>query len=105
LLGLGPVHQELLQPDLGQRVVEQRLDSLGRAGADVGADAGGLDDMDRPADTGDQGRLRAEIQYAVKLLGKATDQVVILAKAKSDDEVAARELPTSPAENEENFYT
>ena len=61
--------------------------------------------MREAADTGDQGRLRAEIQYAVKLLGKATDQVVILAKAKSDDEVAARELPTSPAENEENFYT
>ena len=61
--------------------------------------------MREAADTGDQGRLRAEIKYAVKLLGKATDQVVILAKAKKDDEVAARELPTSPAENEENFYT
>ena len=61
--------------------------------------------MREAADTGDQGRLRAEIQYAVKLLGKATDQVVILTKAKKDDEVAARELPTSPAENEENFYT
>ena len=61
--------------------------------------------MREAADTGDQGRLRAEIRYAVKLLGKATDQVVILAKAKKDDEVAARELPTSPAENEENFYT
>jgi len=67
--------------------------------------------MREAAEVGDQTRLRAEIQYAVKLLGKATDQVVILAKAKPgatvtlDDEVAARELPTSPAENEENFYT
>ena len=53
--------------------------------------------MREAADTGDQGRLRAEIRYAVKLLGKATDQVVILAKAKSgatvtlDDEVAAHD--------------
>ena len=67
--------------------------------------------MREAADTGDQGRLKEEIKYAVKLLAKATDQLVILAKAKSgatvtlDDEVAARELPTSPAENEENFYT
>jgi hypothetical protein len=61
--------------------------------------------MREAADTGDQKRLRDEIRYAVKLLGQATDQLVILAKAKSDDEVATRELPTSPAENEENFYT
>ena len=53
--------------------------------------------MREAADTGDQGRLRAEIHYAVKLLGKATDQVVILAKAKSgatvtlDDEVTAHD--------------
>ena len=47
--------------------------------------------MREAADTGDQGRLRAEIRYAVKLLGKATDQVVILAKAKKDDEVAAHD--------------
>ena len=53
--------------------------------------------MREAADTGDQGRLRAEIQYAVKLLGKATDQVVILAKVKPsatvtlDDEVAAHD--------------
>jgi hypothetical protein len=47
--------------------------------------------MREAADTGDQGRLRAEIKYAVKLLAKATDQVVILAKAKKDDEVAAHD--------------
>ena len=47
--------------------------------------------MREAAETGDQGRLRAEIHYAVKLLGKATDQVVILAKAKKDDEVTAHD--------------
>jgi hypothetical protein len=51
--------------------------------------------MREAAEAGDQGRLKEEIKYAVKLLGKATDQVVILAKAKPgatvtlDDEVAA----------------
>ena len=53
--------------------------------------------MREAADTGDQKRLRDEIRYAVKLLGQATDQLVILAKAKSgatvtlDDEVAAHD--------------
>ena len=47
--------------------------------------------MREAADTGDQGRLRAEIRYAVKLLGQATDQLVILAKAKKDDEVTAHD--------------
>ena len=67
--------------------------------------------MREAADTGDQERLKEEIKYAVKLLGQATDQLVILTKAKSgatvtlDDEVATREVSTSPAENEENFYT
>ena len=61
--------------------------------------------MREAADTGDQKRLKEEIRYAVKLLGQATDQLVILTKAKMDDEVATREVSTSPAENEENFYT
>ena len=53
--------------------------------------------MREAADTGDQSRLRDEIKYAVKLLAKATDQLVILTKAKSgatvtlDDEVAAHD--------------
>ena len=61
--------------------------------------------MREAADTGDQKRLKEEIRYAVKLLGQATDQLVILTKAKMDDEVATREVSTSPSDPEENFYT
>ena len=49
-LRLLPVLQELLEPDVGQRMLEQRLDHRRRAGADVGAHARRLDDVHRAAD-------------------------------------------------------
>src|SRR6185436_11847552 len=48
-VGLLPVGEELLQADLGQRVIEERLDHRRRAGADVGAEARRFDDVHRAA--------------------------------------------------------
>src|ERR1700722_18219994 len=53
-LRLLPVLEELLQPDRGQRMVEQRLDHRGRTGGDVGADAGGFDHVHRMPAAGHQ---------------------------------------------------
>src|SRR5690606_23090181 len=48
-LALFPVLQEVREPDVGERMVEQRVDHLGRTGADVGAEARRLDDVHRAA--------------------------------------------------------
>ena len=65
-LGLLPVRQELLQPDVGQRMIEQRVDHRRRAGADVGAHARRLDDVHRAARAGDED-LGLEVVVAVDL--------------------------------------
>ena len=48
-LDLFPVLQELLEADVGERMVEQLIDDRRRTGADVGAHARRLDDVDRDA--------------------------------------------------------
>ncbi len=56
------------------------------------------------AETGNQVRLRDEIQYAAKLLQQATDQFVMLVEKKlgesvtSGEPVTTHELPTSLGE-------
>jgi hypothetical protein len=60
--------------------------------------------MREAAESGNQVRLRDEIQYAAKLLKQATDQFVILVEKKlgesvtSGEPVTTHELPTSPNE-------
>ena len=60
--------------------------------------------MREAAESGNQIRLRDEIQYAAKLLKQATDQFVILVEKKlgesvtSGEPVTTHELPTSPNE-------
>src|SRR5262249_38256493 len=42
-----PVLEEMLEADVGEWMVEERLDDLRRAGADIGAEPGRLDDVHR----------------------------------------------------------
>src|SRR4028118_2225599 len=49
-----PVLQELLEADVGQRVLEQLLDERGRAGTDVRPEPRGLDDVEGIARGGDE---------------------------------------------------
>ena len=53
-LRLLPVRDELFQPDIGQRVVEQRVDHRRGAGADVRSHACRFDDVHRTARAGDE---------------------------------------------------
>ena len=53
-LRLFPVLEEVRQADVGQRVLEELIDHLRRARADVGAHLRGLDDVNRMARAGDE---------------------------------------------------
>src|SRR5205823_8001052 len=64
LPGSFPVLEETGDAQVGQRVLEQLPDDLGRRGHHVGADLGGFDHVHRVADAGDED-LRAEIVIVV----------------------------------------
>ena len=54
LAGLLPVGEEGGEAFVGERMVGELAQHLGRYGSDVGADTRGLDDVNRMADRGDQ---------------------------------------------------
>src|SRR4051812_24007803 len=65
-LRLLPVSDELLQADVGQRMVEERIDDSGGTRADVRSHPRGFDDVHRAARAGDE-NLRRELVVAEDL--------------------------------------
>src|SRR4029453_2654274 len=63
-LSLFPILQELLQADVGERMVEHLLDYRRRAGGDVGAQLGRFDDVNGMTAAGDED-FRRELVVAV----------------------------------------
>src|SRR5262245_49875510 len=94
LLAAFPISQELLDPDIGQRVLHTLLEHLERAGGDIGAGQRRVDNMARVADRGrqyhglDLGVVAVDLHDLADELHALHARIIYPANERADDEGA-----------------